>query len=61
MTFEDYIVSYRATSISVEYNEQKFKHTSLLHDFANDKFAFFGFTLKKNIDLNNWVFSVDLH
>lgn len=61
MTFEDYLINYRSTSICVEYNETKFKHTSLLHDFTNDKFAFFGFTLKNKINLNDLVFSVDLH
>ena len=60
MSFEDYLKEYRSTSLSVEYNQQKFKHSNLLHDFTADKFAFFSFTLKKDINLNEMVFSVDL-
>jgi hypothetical protein len=51
MPFEAFLSQYRATSMCMEENNEKYKHSQLLHDFNNSKFAFFGFTLKNTIDL----------
>jgi hypothetical protein len=35
----------------MEENPDKYKHSQLIHDFNNCKYAFFAFTLKNPIDL----------
>jgi len=51
MPWDAFLSQYRATSVCMEENSEKYKHSQLIHDFNNSKFAFFGFSLKNAIDL----------
>ena len=61
MPLEDYIKYYQATSITVETDKKKYRHTSYSYDFTNCQYGdFFNFTITEPIQLDTHTFSISV-
>ena len=62
---EDYLTHFSWTSICVENNDVKYKHSQLYHSFGDlDSSpmpqAFFSFTLRSKVDFNTHAFAISV-
>lgn len=58
MPFEEYIKYYDNTVICVEADSNKYHHSNTIYDFSKEKNAFFSFTIDRQINLSEEVFSI---
>lgn len=63
--YQDYVSHFAWTSICVEADYQKYKHSQVYHSFGEldnspMRQAFFSFTIKQEIDFNTHAFAISV-